>query len=292
MAEEEKTAVLEQEENEVDNSVLTGGIADHFYSQGEEEVVEEETPPEKAQEPEPEKKPEPEEPKKTLWDYDRQQRDQDHANERKTWQDKIGELEKRLDEAVKQSETTDKKPETADALSALQTTLNGLDEEDADATDIVSALKKVVPAIQGLSGNNGQNAVVSELTREIGELRETMAAEKARRVESENQNALEGLLKALNKEFGDKYQNEAIITARRTLEEEGYGADNLPDSLTTRLLLRDAYSALSGKDAKGSDKKANIPTMDTGTGGTSVLKAPKSGTLKEVMRDLKKAGVT
>jgi len=183
--------------------------------------------------------------------------------------------------------------ESNEKLAEMQARLDANQKDVQDKKDELAAMdtqyvdKGVYSNIQRQEENNKKQA------EKVTKLEEKIA--KAETIEQQRQDALatEGMkqeiLKDCDKEFGSKYRNDAYKLA-----------DSLVDSSKEKqpktqyqgyVLMRKCYKQIKDEaeaKVKAEEDKKKVPT-DSGSGGVSHTKTKrKSGTMQEVLADMKK----
>lgn len=248
------------------------------------------TDPEKASEEEPEAKADP---KPGFWDKDRQQRDQANANERREMKGQIDTLTTLVGTLQAQSTTkaeTEQADATADKVEDLMKII-----EDPDVTG-----PQIAKVMRELRAIDGARAKTSEPSSELGEvlksikaLGDRMDANDARTEAAESSTMLNEMLDGFDKQYDPKYRNDAYESARKQLEAQGFGQDNLPHPEHVRLLLGNAYREAWDTDPKNKDKKPRpklTTPVDTGKGGNAIPLRGPDGDNDQVFADIRKRG--
>jgi len=191
---------------------------------------------------------------------------QEHADALEESNTKLAELQAKLD--ANQKTVQDKKDQLA--------------EMDSQCVD-----KGVIANLQRLEASNKKQA------ERIAKQEEKIA--KAESIEQQRQNTLavekmkQEILKDCDKEFGSKYRNDAYKLADSLVDS---GKEKQPKSqYAGSLLMRKCYKQVKDEaeaKVKAEKEKNKVPT-DSGSGGVSHTKTKrKSGTMQEVLSDMKK----
>lgn len=213
------------------------------------------------------------------WDEQKQKLDQAEANTSKAklqteeYAEALGEKETQLAEMQAKLDTNQK---------TVETKKDQLAEMDSQFVD-----KGVVSNIHRLEESNKKQA------ERIAKQEEKIA--KAETIEQQRQDALmvEGMkqeiLKDCDKEFGSKYRNDAYKLADSLVDN---GKEKQPKTqYQGSILMRKCYKQIKDEaeaKVKAEEEKKKVPT-DSGSGGISHTKTTrKSGTMQEVLADMKK----
>lgn len=245
-------------------------------------------------------------PKRGLWDRDRQQRDQEAANERKALKAELDAMKAQLAAATQAAEKKADKTEDkvdaakADALAEVEKqALEAIDsiDESADSVKIgktvKGALAKAFEAIKSYKADHGDNAVVKELKQKLQDVEKRLNEESAAKEENKRQEAERRALEAqdahiesLDKQYGARYHNAAIKAAREMMEEDGYSESKRPSLAYSKRVLDLAYAKVADKPAAARPEPKG-PKPDTGIGGLSPNTSyVKAGTLEDVKRQI------
>jgi hypothetical protein len=253
---------------------------------------EDKKPDEKPKEDDPEKpkKPDAAEDRQREWDQRQQQRDQEHANERKALMAKVEELTAKVGELATRPASAQAKDDPADKDT----------EEDAEITE-ESTASDIAKAIQ--NDRKKTKALLDEiqsLKTQIGDMDKTHKAEKdaseqeKARVQAETavkaQKAdWDGHLTDCDKQYGEKFRADAIKAAGEYFASRGYTQQNLPPHEAAKARVELEYHRLAVKAGAKPAKEDPKPKLDKGTGG-SPAQVLKGGTIDEVAEDMRKAG--
>ena len=215
--------------------------------------------------------------KENSWDKEHQERDQERANELRSLKstntdlsDQIAELRDRLDNPQK-SEAPEVDP------------FEDLDE-DADAADVVAAIKQSNQTIRE------QKKELAELRKDLGEQRDRDTQREEKAEADAGEKAYQSIHAKLHTEYGEKYHAGAVKAAQEYFEERGYSRANRPSAVAVELVLEREYRKAFDADPKRKTKpKPTPPTLDPGSGGGPAA-TPKTGSMDDVYDEMKKEG--
>jgi len=248
---------------------------------------------EKKPEARPDKKPD-EAAAPPAWDKKRQERDQEHANERRAFMGQLDAMQKTNEALVERLEamgTPAKPAEPDESVQELSERIDGLGD-DADPADLVAAVK----ALRRALSRPHTSADVKELRDQLANLNESIQAMRTEgQQREESQAAYEGRksrlaakLVELDGKHGVAVRNEAVKKAVAVLAEQGYTADHGADEFAEHLLLERCY-AEAAEDAK-TKPKTKPRVGDNGVGGPGPAAPRKTGTLDEVLDRMEHQG--
>jgi len=238
-----------------------------------------------------------------LWDPKRQERDQEHANDRKAWETEKAELALTVAElkgaALKASKAAEKDATVAEPKSPALDKLNEIVKdfgEESEASDVSNALKLLPAAVEeARAGGESQASKALEAKLEALEAKlEAVKAEsegrdaedaesKAKAAQAKVDSDFKGMLGKLDAEFGAHLHNDAYTGVQAELVSLGYDESNRPQLDLLGLLFDKHYKELAVKNPKKKTpkrKKGNVPAGDSGSGGTS-SRAPLTGSFED-----------
>lgn len=228
--------------------------------------------PEPVAEPEPDKKP--------GWDKDRQLADTTRALQRE--KEEKAEMREQLSTLQQQlQELTERIPKPSEPEPEPDE-IDSLDEENADAAQIVKAMKYLKQQIAA------KDAVIKDLSGKQSEREQREAEESERSAQQTAQQRLEELMTTLDKDHGTENRNEVLKRAKQYILDEGYDAEKLPPESTVRTALR-MFSREVAQEKKPAKAKPKTPAIDSATGGGSGMEH-ETGTMDQVLASMRKAG--
>jgi hypothetical protein len=224
------------------------------------------------------------------WDRERQQRDQEAANLRKTVEEQ-GKMVAGLVETLRQQPAgtaarEEKKDELLEQFEAL--------DETAGADELVKALKMTLNFARNAdSETKGELKVLAgklKVLSDQAEAREKRDAEASE--ESAGKKAVNKMMERLDNRFGAENREAAKKLVKKSLAEAGFDKQNPPDDATFFQHLMEAYG--DAKDAAAKKKPATRTAadvaLDPGRGGKGIGIQPMRGGYSDVWDSMEKEG--
>ncbi len=246
----------------------------------------------------------------SLWDKQRQARDQEAANKRKeleatvsTQQATIDALQAQL--ATRSTETTtDKKADKqagtdSDALKEFEKKFSALGP-DSDQEEMAEAFK-LAPAALAAATRAGAREATEALQEKYEALEAKLASQDQEREQTAKERAQEEVnrqfsegLDTLDEEYGSHLRADADTQVAEWLAKRGYSDEEGKRPPLDLMLSRYeiAYKELAKEHPKTrttEPPKGKPPRPDTGEGGSTVT-VPKSGSMDEVLDAMYRAG--
>lgn len=207
------------------------------------------------------------------WDFGRQKRDQERANELKAMKAELEELK------------SGQFPREEDGSSKSKA-------EPPDDLDMDDPLVKM---------NLGLREQVSSLQKTVEQLHESVQDDRSQREAQERlaqeKREMEAFREELVGRHGKAAWNEAVSQAQSYFADMGYDADNPPSPLEAKLKLELEAERLAAKKAAQSGESKQQPRKkpsvkpDSGTSGGGATSMPKHMTIDEKMSDMRKRGL-
>jgi len=220
------------------------------------EKAEEEKPPEKSEEKPPVEKDE-EADTKPGWDKERQKKDQQLANLRKTNEVLLSQLKASGD-----------KPDGEDTVATIDKPL--MSDEDFNEFLGMDAPDEFADEDERKAYDGKRNLAMRELLRRDQVRTQNDAARTEEEVMTANRSAYNTLLDEADAQYGAEHRNAAVKQMADLWQEQGFTPGNYPSAEITRLAIMGVYAQLalkaSGKPPVKKATKKSIP-LDSGRGG-------------------------
>ena len=234
---------------------------------------------------------------KPQWDKHRQKLDETAAQGKKTaevvgdLQSKIEDLPGRLQDmvadAIAKAAKTDKgHAPTVEADDDVLAIIDELDE-DSDFTSIVTALKTVKSK---LKAGSSDKADVEAL---LAELRERDKARDSEIAQRNAENRVAKHMRDLEREhFGGKstHRTDVYKAAQEICRRMGFTGNNYPTESTGLLAMEMAAKDIAAKNQAARKEKETEAITDTLSIGRPVPMSGKSGSMKDVVAEMRKEG--
>ena len=233
---------------------------------------------------------------KQAWDAERQQRDQEHANERHRMEELVHQQGEQITQLLGQLQAAadPKKGSGADDdLRELEEAIDGV-TEDADPAAIVRSQRAILAAIKKVRSSSGPSPELTALKAQLEELKAGSAQSAADTAYARRKERQAAFLAAMDKDsaYGPDLRAPAIQLAIKAVAELGYTNENPAPLEVTILALKGGYrDARDAREAAKRKKGGKGVTLDSAAGGGGPAKGGrKTGSLDEVAERMVREG--